>query len=103
MYMTSSTYNLSLLDNTLKNYIGVVGFLGTIVGVISFLPVLYVVYKTKKTNNFPYKALLLALVSNLLWIFYAFKKGPKVDTQVAFMGILYFLIYSFILHTKITN
>lgn len=100
---TSSTTSLSGLDNILKNYIGAAGFLATIVGIISFLPVLYVVYKTKKTNNFPYKALILALVSNFLWIFYAFNKGPVLDTQVAFMGILYFLIYSFILYIKISN
>jgi len=50
---TSSTVNLNSFDNMLKNYIGAAGFLATIVGIISFLPVLYVVYKTKKTNNFP--------------------------------------------------
>jgi len=100
---TSSTANLNSLDNMLKNYITAAGFLATIVGIISFLPVLYIVFKTKKTNNFPYKALILALISNFLWIFYAFKKGPVVDNQVAFMGILYFLIYSFILYIKMTN
>lgn len=100
---TSSIANQNSFENLLKNYIGAAGFLATIVGIISFLPVLYVVYRTKKTNNFPYKALILALVSNSLWIFYAFKKGPKVDPQVAFMGILYFLIYSFILYIKMTN
>ena len=100
---TSSIANQNSFDNILKNYIGAAGFLATIVGIISFLPVLYVVYRTKKTNNFPYKALILALVSNSLWIFYAFKKGPKVDVQVAFMGILYFLIYSFILYIKMSN
>lgn len=100
---TSSIANQNTFDNMLKNYIGAAGFLATIVGIISFLPVLYVVYRTKKTNNFPYKALILALVSNSLWIFYAFKKGPKVDVQVAFMGILYFLIYSFILYIKMSN
>jgi len=100
---TSSIANRNSFDNMLKNYIGAAGFLATIVGIISFLLVFYVVYRKKKTKNFSYKELILALVSNSLWIFYAFKKGPKVDNQVAFMGILYFLIYSFILYIKMTN
>ena len=84
-----------------KTHIGLTGFAATIIGIISFLPVLYIVYRTKKTENFPFKALLLALISNVLWIYYAIAKGPVIDIELAFSGLLYFFIYSFILYTKI--
>lgn len=68
--------------NKIKEYVEthskIAGFLATIIGIISFLPVLYVVYKTK-TINFPYRILILALLSNLLWIYYSVAKYPKID------------------------
>jgi len=91
------------LDTFEKEHIGLVGLLATMIGIISFLPVLYVVYKTKRTINFPYKTLILALISNILWIYYATAKSAEVDTQIAIMGSLYFFIYAFILFTKIFN
>ena len=84
-----------------KNNINLVGLFATLIGIISFLPVIYVVYNTKRTANFPFKTLILALISNILWIYYAIAKDEKIDTQIAFMGTLYFFIYSFILFTKI--
>lgn len=74
------------------------GLFATIIGIVSFLPVVYLIYKTKNTSNFPFKSLILALISNILWIYYAF---VKVDYQVAFMGTLYFFIYIYILYTKL--
>jgi uncharacterized protein with PQ loop repeat len=76
------------------------GLIATIVGVISFIPILFTVYETKKTSNFPYRALILALTSNILWLYYAMAKDKLVDYQLAIMAILYFFIYSFILYTK---
>ena len=79
------------------------GLAATIVGIISFLPVIYVVYKTKTTKNFPIKTLLLALISNLLWIYYGAAKNKVMDKQLILMGTLYFFIYSFILYTKVKH
>ena len=93
-----------MLDKIIKeqaNFIKIAGFLATIIGIISFLPVVFIVYTTKKTNNFSYTTLLLALISNLLWIYYSFHSYPKIDLQIIFMGSLYFFIYTFILYTKI--
>lgn len=81
--------------------IKIAGFLATIIGIISFFPVLYVVFKTKKTVNFPYYTLILALISNSLWIYYSLAEYPNIRAETAFMGILYFLIYTFILYIKI--
>jgi uncharacterized protein with PQ loop repeat len=79
----------------------IAGLLATIVGIISYLPVVYTVYKTKKTTDFPYKALILAIVSNTLWMYYGFANPKGMDKQIMLMGVLYFLIYVFILYTKL--
>lgn len=87
----------------LHNFIefqNVTGLLATIIGIISFLPVVYLVYKTKNTSNFPYKTLILAIISNILWIYYAVATKTPADDQIAFMGTLYLCIYLFILYTK---
>lgn len=85
----------------LTNLIHATGLLATLVGIISFLPVLYFIYQTKNTANFPYQTLFLAILSNLLWIFYAYNKSTHVDIQIAFMGCLYLCIYLYILYTKL--
>ena len=79
----------------------IAGLLATIIGIISYLPVVYTVYKTKKTTNFPYKALFLAIISNSLWIYYGLSNPKGMDKQIILMGVLYFLIYVFILYTKL--
>jgi len=96
--------NLANIENFFERSIHLAGFLATIIGVISFLPIIYIVYKTKKTHNFPYNALVMALLGNLLWIFYAFYKDDKnIDSQVLFMGAIYFLLYGYIFYIKLTN
>ena len=46
----------------------------------------------------------MALLGNLLWIFYAFYKDDKnIDSQVLFMGTIYFLLYIYIFYIKLTN
>ena len=77
-----------------------VGHFAVIFGVISFMPVVYTVYKTKKTNNFPYKSLFFLVMSQMFWIIY----GYLVSATATFMGGIFFsLIYLFILYTKYTN
>ncbi len=78
----------------------IIGILATIIGIISFVPVVLGVYKTKKTNNFPVKMLVLALISNILWVIY----GSIVNANSTILaGVLYFIIYAFILFVKTTN
>lgn len=89
------------LENIWGNPIKISGLVATMIGIISFIPVLYIVYKTKITKNFPYKTLILALISNILWILYAAAKDKTIDKQLMFMGVLYFIIYLFILYTKL--
>jgi len=94
---------MPLLDDitfNLNSHVDMIGILATIIGIISFIPVIYGVYQTKKTNNFPYKMLLLALISNILWIIYGSLIGA-FSTKLA--GAMYFSIYAFILFIKTTS
>jgi len=83
---------INKIEKYTESHSNIAGFLATIIGIISFLPVIYIVYKTKKTINFPYRTLILALLSNLLWIYYSLVKYPEIDFQIAFMGTLYFYL-----------
>ena len=74
-----------------------IGIIATLIGLISFLPVVRVVYKSRKTNNFPYSTLYLAIISNILWIIYGLNE-PALSS--AFSGVVYSLIYSYILYIK---
>ena len=46
---------INKIEEYAETHSKITGFLATIIGIISFLPVIYVVYKTKKTLNFPYR------------------------------------------------
>lgn len=76
------------------------GFVAMSVSVLSFLPVIYTIYKTKKTNNFPYHGVFLALIAQTLWMTYGIYKNA-LATIIS--GVLYFSMYSFILYTKIKH
>jgi uncharacterized protein with PQ loop repeat len=99
MFIHTSITNLEKIGEAPSKFAGLAA---TIIGIISFIPILYVVHITKKTKNFPYRGLILALISNLLWIYYAAAKDHIIDKQLMFMGVLYFFIYAFILYTKIS-
>lgn len=95
-----SYFNDYHMKHFLAKNVHAAGIMATLIGIVSFLPVLFVVYKTKNTDNFPYQTLILAILSNLLWIIYAINTKPHMDKQIAFMGFLYLCIYLFILYTK---
>ena len=73
------------------------GILATIIGIISYLPVIENIYRTRKTNNFPYKTLFLAFLSNLIWLIYGIYQMTYANIL---SGILYFIIYLYILYVK---
>ena len=81
-----------------NNLIIAIGILATIIGIISFIPVILIIYKTKKTNNFPYYSIFLQIISNILWLIYGIYKKAYANM---ISGILYFLIYFFILYIKL--
>ena len=77
-----------------------IGILATIIGLVSFAPVMSHVHQTKKAEDFPYLALFFALTSNLIWIYYGHIKGARATI---FMGLCYVVIYGFILSVKIRH
>ena len=84
--------------NSSSYFTASIGILATIIGIISFIPVAYLVYKTKKTNNFPYSTLILALIANLLWFIYGIYEPASANILA---GSLYFIIYLFIFYIKL--
>ena len=81
-------------------YTELVGHTAIVIGIISFVPVIYTIYKTKKTNNFPYKSLLFLIISQILWMIYGYLTSAYA-TLIS--GLLFTFIYFFILYTKHTN
>ena len=67
------------------------GIFGTIIGLIGFLPVIYNVYNTHQTNNFPYKALILFILSQILWVLHG---SYTKDSIIVLSGLLYFILYN---------
>lgn len=97
-YFLRHTINLFVKIMKEINFLGWSGILATAIGIISFIPILYQIAITKNTNNFTKTSLLMALVSNILWIVYGV--SGKLFTPTL-SGVLYFMIYSFILIYKL--
>jgi|AntAceMinimDraft_6_1070360.scaffolds.fasta_scaffold26866_3 uncharacterized protein with PQ loop repeat len=91
---------VNILMKILKeiNFLGWSGLLATLIGIISFLPIIYKIIVTKKTDNFTISSLTLALISNVLWIIYG--AGDRLFTPFL-SGLLYFIIYAIILFYKV--
>ena len=87
-----------MLDNFLKSNTLYIGLLAVILGIISYIPILIHVYDTTDTTDFSFITLYIAIISHVLWITYGYFKGAKA-TFIS--GILYLLIYMYILYIKI--
>ncbi len=78
---------------------GIFGKLAIVTGIVSFIPIMYQIWKTKDTRNFTHKNLLLAIFSNIMWIIY----GIKSDTSATkWSGLLYMSIYCYIMFFKVS-
>ena len=84
----------------MKNLTEDIGYMATIIGLVSYLPVVYNVAKTQKTNNFPFETLYFSIVSLILWIIYGIRKSALADI---FRGTIFLLIFGYILFVKIKN
>lgn len=94
------TFILDKTVSTIKEiqFLGWTGLLATIIGIISFMPIIYRIIMTHDTSNFTYTNLSLALVSNLLWIVFGINKNVTTST---ISGALYLIIYGIIFAYKI--
>ena len=77
---------------------GIFGKLAIITGIISFIPIMYQIWKTKDTRNFTHKNLLLAIFSNIMWIVYGIKGNTSANL---WSGLLYLSIYCYIMIFKV--
>jgi len=78
--------------------INIIGYIGIVFTLLSFIPVILNIAKTKKTNNFPYKTIILAYIGKILLLLNGILANNHVLT---FMGGLLFIIYSYILYIKL--
>ena len=78
-----------------------VGLLATTVSIISFLPVIYRMSKTKDSSNFTYPNLGLAILANVLWISYGLHSQDAKANVVS--GFIFLTLYTYILYVKYMN
>lgn len=84
----------------LKNEKTLFGDLAIITGIISFVPILFKMTKTKNTSNFTWGNLYLAIFSNIMWVLYGLSSNSITNIV---SGILYFIIYFYISSIKFHN
>ena len=75
-----------------------IGSFAILIGVISFVPIIYKIFLTKDTRNFTSNNIILALLSNGLWIYYGLIKDSGISI---WSGAIYFSIYLYIMVCKI--
>lgn len=75
----------------------VIGMIAVLSGIISFIPILMKMSVTHNASNFTWINLFLALFSNVTWLFYGYLTNSSSNI---ISGILYFIIYSFIVWIK---
>lgn len=80
--------------------IEIIGLAAALLGALRLFPIVHHVYKTRRTNNFPYIALVFALTSNLLWVIYG--TFDKTYANIV-AGSIFFTAYAFVLLIKLTS
>lgn len=94
-------FDFSITKNspTVKNY-NWLGYAASIIGLLSFIPLLWVVYNTGITKNFPYSALILTVIGWSLMAIYGYLSKT---TPSMILGLVYLGIFSYILYVKIIS
>ena len=77
-----------------------IGVLASIIGLLSFRAMLYKIYTTKNTIDFPYESLILTLIGWILMFIYGL---IKKSIGVIVLGFVYFNIFLFIFIIKVTH
>lgn len=86
------------MSNIIVNNIETIGMLASIIGLLRFIPIVIEIYKTKKTNNFPYLMLFFAVTSTTLWLIYAFVNNSIaliISAGLALTVYLYIMFMKF--------
>ena len=80
--------------------IKIVGYIAVCLSILSFIPIVYNIYKTKQTNNFPYKTIFIALLAHMCWLVYGLY-SHTVATE--YSGIFFVFMYLFIFYVKMNH
>lgn len=71
----------------------VIGYIGTAISTISFVPQVIKVYRTKQTLDISYPAFILLGTGNIIWLIYGLMiNSPSVILANAMVGLLVSLI-----------
>ena len=78
-------------NNIIKN----LGLLASFLGLLRFIPMVYQIYKTKRTNNFTPTMLLLALTSTIFWLVFGFYEDtlPLIISSVIALFVYTYIVY----------
>ena len=79
------------------NNIEIIGYVAMCLSIMSFFPIVFTVYKTKKTNNFPYQSIFLALSAHTCWLIYGLYSNTSATE---YSGFIFVLMYLFMLYIK---
>jgi len=86
------------MSSTKKLILKQTGVIATLIGIMSSIPIIFRVWRTKNTDFFPTFALTLSIISNTLWVIFGLYTGVLASLL---SGILYLLFNVFILAIKI--
>lgn len=89
-------YNEIKNNNVIKN----LGLLASFLGLLRFIPMVYQIYKTKRTNNFTPTMLFLALSSTIFWLIFGFYENTL---PIIISSLIAFAVYIYIVYMKISH
>lgn len=78
-----------------RKYIGIVA---TTLGFLGFLPILYNIHITRKTNNFTFASITISFIVTLLWLYYSWYEN---STILVSRSLIYIGVYGYILFMKL--
>lgn len=75
------------------------GLLASFFGLLRFIPMVYQIYKTKRTNNFTPTMLFLALSSTIFWLIFGYYENTL---PVIISSIIALCVYTYIVYMKLS-
>jgi uncharacterized protein with PQ loop repeat len=95
--LNNNNYNIFNFNHQFlnDNIITVTGLLASLIGLCRFIPLIYEIHKTKKTNNFTYITLILALISSALWLIFGIYETaiPIILSSIISLSIYIYIIF----------
>ena len=74
---------------TYMNNIEIISYVAMCLSIMSFFPIVFTVYKTKKTNNFPYQA--FSSLVNTCWLIYGLYSNTSIPNIQVYICLNVFI------------